>query len=100
MQYQEIWSLLVRCYCIKIHKSTWKSPDGKTVNQIDHLLIDREHRSNILGIRSYRGANVDSDHFLVLAKLHCRISRHFIHKHLRRDRKYDIERLKDLIIKR
>jgi hypothetical protein len=31
-----------------IHKYTWTSPDGKTHNHIDHVLIDRRWNSSIL----------------------------------------------------
>ena len=57
-----------------IHKATWISPDGATRNQIDHVLIDRRHGSDIQDVRSYRGADADSDHLLVKIKYKQRIS--------------------------
>ena len=51
-----------------IYKYTWTSPDGKIHNQIDHILIDRRRHSRILDIRSFTGANCDTDHYLVVAK--------------------------------
>lgn len=51
------------CFLRKhINKETWKSPDSKTINQIDH-------------IRSRRGANIDSDDYLREARLRARISK-------------------------
>ena len=52
-----------------IHKHTWTSPDGKTHNLIDHILIDRRRQSSILDVRSFMGADCDTDHYLLVAKV-------------------------------
>jgi endonuclease/exonuclease/phosphatase family metal-dependent hydrolase len=57
-----------------IHKHTWTSPDGVTHNQIDHVLIDKRRHSNILDVRSFRVADCNTDHYLVVVKLRGRIS--------------------------
>jgi hypothetical protein len=51
-----------------IHKVTWTPPDGRTHNQIDHILTDRGRHSSILGVRSFRAADCDTDHYLKVAK--------------------------------
>lgn len=57
-----------------IHKDTWKTPGGEITNQIDHVLVNARRRSSVLDIRSYRGANCDSDHYLVRIKVRQKIS--------------------------
>lgn len=49
-----------------IYKLTWTAPNNVYKSHIDHVLINSNHRSSISNIRSHRGADGDSDHFLVL----------------------------------
>jgi len=56
------------------HKYTWTSPDGKTHNQIDHMLIDRRWQSSILDVRSFRMADCETDHCLVVAEVRERLA--------------------------
>jgi hypothetical protein len=44
-----------------IYKYTWTSPDGKTHNQIDHILVDRRRHSNVLDVRLFRAADSDTE---------------------------------------
>ena len=57
-----------------IHKYTRTPPDGKTHSQIDHILTDRRWHSSILDVRSFRGADFGTDHYLVVAKVRERLA--------------------------
>jgi hypothetical protein len=57
-----------------IHKFTWTSPDGKTHNQINHILIDRRRHSSILDVRSFRASDCDTNNYLVVAKVRERLA--------------------------
>jgi hypothetical protein len=70
------------------HKYTWTSPDGKTHNQIGHILVDRRRHSNVLDVRSFRVADCDSDHYLVVAKVRDRLA-----ANKQRSHKFHMERL-------
>jgi hypothetical protein len=60
----------VQCSHITTFKKyTWTSPDGNTHNQINHIQIDRRRHSSVLDVRSFRAADCDTDHCLVVAKI-------------------------------
>jgi endonuclease/exonuclease/phosphatase family metal-dependent hydrolase len=50
------------------NKDTWKSSNRNMLNQIDHILIKNRFRSSIKNIRSYKGVDIDTDHFLLISK--------------------------------
>jgi endonuclease/exonuclease/phosphatase family metal-dependent hydrolase len=61
----------------KIHMGTWKDPANKIVNQIDHILICKRRASTIQDVRTLRGPNCDSDHYLVRAIIKQKITTNY-----------------------
>ena len=60
-----------------IHKATWVSPDHRTENQIDHVCIGKKFRRSLQDVRVKRGADVASDHHLVVARLKLKLKKHY-----------------------
>ena len=69
---QKTFLLVVAVFLIRTSISIHTWPDGKTRNQIDHVLISRRFHNSLLDVRTFRGADVYSDHNLVVAKLRMR----------------------------
>ncbi|XP_008178936.1 craniofacial development protein 2-like [Acyrthosiphon pisum] len=52
-----------------IYKGTWKAPNGRYTNQIDHVMINTRFKNCIQEVKTVRGADCDLDHYLVKGKL-------------------------------
>ena len=52
-----------------IHKLTWRSPDGRTESQIDHILVNGKWRRSLQDVKTRRLADAGSDHNLLIGKL-------------------------------
>ncbi len=76
----------------KIHKLTWNSLDGKTVNQIDHTVINRRWRNSLKDVRVYRGADIGSDHNLAVTTIRLSLA---ASKQQKKQLKYDFAKLLD-----
>jgi hypothetical protein len=79
-----------------IHKYTWTSPDGRTHNQIDHILVNRRRHSSILDVLSFRAADCDSDHYLVVAKVRERLAVNKQRSHSLHTEKFNLKKLNDV----
>ena len=77
-----------------IHKQTWISPDRRTCNQIDHVLINRKFRTSVLDTRAIRSADIASDHHLVCTKLRLKLKAAPKRHGIRRTR-YDTQKLEN-----
>lgn len=71
---------------------TWISPDQQTRNQIDFILVNDRWKTSVLDSRSKPGADCDTDHLLVSAKIRLKT---FKKKSPQTAPRYDIERLEE-----
>jgi hypothetical protein len=79
-----------------IHKYTWTSPAGKPYNQIDHNLVDRQRHSNVLDVRSFRAADCDTDHYLVVAKVMVRLAENKQSSHRLHMERFNLRKLNEV----
>jgi hypothetical protein len=77
-----------------IHKVTWVSPDRRTKNQIDHIAISSRWRSSLLDVRNRKGADVYSDHHLIVGQIRIKLAT-TIRKTVTAPRKINIAKLQD-----
>ena len=68
------------------------APDGQHTNMIDMVLIDRRWKTSVRNCRTYHGADISSDHSLVLAKVQLRLKRN--QKQGTRSKEWNVEALK------
>ncbi|XP_062573819.1 uncharacterized protein LOC134235688 [Saccostrea cucullata] len=77
------------------HKISWISPNGKTENQIDHVLISKQHRTSILDTGAMRRADARIDHELIKSKIRIKLKKQKQNADIGR-KKYDVTKLQQL----
>ena len=73
-------------------KYTWISPDGKTRNQIDYIMINTRLRNRVKQAKTYPGADIGSDHNSVVATVKINLKK--IKKKVNMDQ-FNLDMLKD-----
>ena len=81
----------------KIHKGMWLAPDQRTLNQIDHVMISNEKKELIEDVRTMRGPNIDSDHYLLKITLNQKLPKIYIKKNRDCTGMWNKSNLKNLI---
>ena len=71
---------------------TWKSPGDRYRNQIDYIMIRKRWKSSITNCKTFPGADCDTDHILLVAKICVKLSRNKIKP---RSKKADVKKLEN-----
>ena len=70
----------------------WESPDQKTHNKIDYIMINNKYKNCVTNARSFPSADIGSDHQLVIANLRLKFKTMRKTKYPKR---YDVFKLKN-----
>lgn len=65
-------NLVISNTCFKHHPRrlyTWRSPDGRTKNQIDYIIVKRRWKSAVKDVKTYPGMDCGSDHNALIAEV-------------------------------
>src|SRR5579871_5514335 len=78
-----------------IHKLTWISPNGRSENQIDHFMINKRWQKSLLDVKVKRGADVGSDHHLIIALLRLKLKKGYMKNRTIKSIRFNVDRLKE-----
>ena len=76
-----------------IHKTAWRSPDQRTVSQIDHVIINQKWRRSLQDVKANRGADIGTDHVLVVASVSLKLRK--TKRGEERQQRFDTAKLKN-----
>jgi hypothetical protein len=54
---------------------TWKSPGDRSRYQLDYVLVKQQFRNSVKDVQTMPGADIDSDHNLLVAKICTRLKK-------------------------
>lgn len=72
------YNLIITNTCFNHHRRkiyTWKMPEDIKRYQIDNIMVKNRFKNQVKESRSYPGANIDSDHNLVMMKCELKFKR-------------------------
>ena len=72
---------------------TWRSPDNRTQNQIDFIIIQQSCKSIVKNCRVYNSADIDSDHSLLISTCVFMVKK--IKRSKPTSKKFNVEKLED-----
>jgi len=70
---------------------TWKAPGDQSQYQVDYILVKHQFRHSIKDVQTPPGADIDSDHSLLVAKICTRLKK--IIRFQKRRSHWDLEKL-------